>query len=200
MTITPVITTLELYTQQLASWERKLLLDTGYNKKPLWEAIMEANTSWIAASDGSHNDFRASYAWTLSNGTTIVQHGQGLVQGNPITAFREELYGLLAIYCTLYHITHYYDIYKQLTIQPHVDATTVIKYHQYIINSTYPNTPYMDHIDIYPIMHRYHHELKARGIEVLEALKVPSQRGTGTIKADQPTSLHQHADDIARKY
>ena len=85
--------------------------------------------------------------------------GQGMAPGNPTSAFRAELFGLVAWHCGLYHIFEYYGLSSDITIQPYSDNTKLIVYHQHIINNTVPTDAYIDDYDIFKLLQHYHQKL-----------------------------------------
>ena len=86
------------YVTTLPSWDKRILHDANINSSHIWQIIQQQTQHWMVVSDGSCLHNKAAYAWSIIRGTKIVQTSQGMVVGNPTTAFRSELWGVVAWY------------------------------------------------------------------------------------------------------
>ena len=118
-TIPATPTTWQEYISRL--WERRIINDMQYSAQSIWYHFINSNQEVIIVTDGSYKDHKASYAWLMHDGNKQINTGSGTVTGNPTTAFRSELFGIVAWYCCVHHICQYlqYDIH--ITISPYTD-------------------------------------------------------------------------------
>ena len=136
------LATWQQYITMLPIWDQQILHGVTTDIMSIWESLLYPNTLWHIASDGSYKDGRASYAWTLHTTQSQYYNGTGQVFGNPITAFRAELFGMCAWYCALHHVIQYLQLENTIKIQPFTDNTKVIHYHKHIIQGIPIPHPY----------------------------------------------------------
>jgi len=134
---------------------------------------MTTDEQWIIVHDGSYHASHATYAWKLIHHSTSILQGCGTAPGNPSTALRAELYGLMAWYCSLYHIFKYFDITPQVHIWPYLDNNTkLIKYHTHVLDDTIPNESYIDDYDILLLLKHYHSHLVKGRLQIHHITKI----------------------------
>ena len=121
-------TTWHQYLSSLTPWERSLLNDLNHNIEDCWSAFIHLPKKWHIVSDGSYEYPKASYSWIIHNEHKIILSATGAVSGNPPTALRAELQGVLAWYCVIHHIITYYDLHPNIEVYAYSDNTTAIAY------------------------------------------------------------------------
>ena len=100
--------------------------------------ISFAHQQWTIVHDGSYLHNTAAYSWQICYNYRCLLTGQGSAPGNPSSAFRAELFGMVAWYCALYHITKYYGISPTAHLTPYSDNIKLIHYHKHVIKDTVP--------------------------------------------------------------
>ena len=149
MTPPTSITDWHSYLQQIQPWEQQILTRVTNEHTKIWTQLLSPEENWIAVSDGSYSDNTGAFAWIIHDGKQMLQSGNGLVAGNPITPFRTELHGIVAIYCTLHHIMEYYDINTTTRLQVYTDNQKVLKYQHHIIEHSSIQISFFDDHDLY---------------------------------------------------
>jgi len=113
--ITPIPTSIPTtwldYVKSVSAWEQQILTDVTMDITALWTHLVTRDQEWIATSDGSFKNNTGAYAWLLHDGQRTIITGTGIVTGNPVTPFRTEYQGFMAIYCCIYHVSIYHDNY-----------------------------------------------------------------------------------------
>jgi hypothetical protein len=84
----------------------------------------EPSPSLTAASDGGHDQIndKASYGWIVANADTeTIATGTGRAQGNPVSSFRAEAYGLLSL------LVYLNDLPQKHNVTIYIDSKSLIK-------------------------------------------------------------------------
>ena len=123
-----LILTWEHYQAKLHPWERRMIHDAP-NINTLWQHFHPDGQEWVIVSDGSYASNTGGYSWVIHSDGKNLHNGKGTVSGNPITAFRSELYGLVGALCCITHIILYFDISSSIIIRYYSDNTKVLKYY-----------------------------------------------------------------------
>ena len=150
-------TTWQAYLFQLPLWERRMIRDMQTSAMSIWHHLTKSKTEVIIVTDGSYKTNKASYAWIMHDGVQQITTGNGMVSGNPITAFRSELFGIVAWYCCVYHAINYLQHDHKFSIDPYTDNNKVIQYHQQVLSHEAEATAFMDDYDLFIMLQPYHY-------------------------------------------
>ena len=145
----PISKTWSHYVHNLHQWDQSILKEYHSDVPTIWQEIVKCDRQWDIITDASYSKNTAAYAWLINAGTNIIFTGKGQVTGNPLTAFRAELYAVMVWHCVLYHVMKYLDLTTSITVTPHTDNATVIQYYETIQNNTILQLSYVDDYDIY---------------------------------------------------
>ena len=188
------------YVNQLHPWEQCVLKNSIPDPSILWTHLIRRDQQWMIISDGSYVMNTAAYAWIIHDDNQILHRSQGMAPGNPMTAFRSELYGVVTWYCCIAHILKYLDIRPTVTILPYTDNMKVIKYHTHLITSSQDKFPFFDDYDLYSNMKHYHHSITNHGLTIHAAQKIESKNLQTSTPLSLPQRLHKQADQAARQH
>ena len=97
------------YIATLLPWESDLLQHVHISTAPDAQiTLMNTQASILGDSDGSVQNSNATFGWVLStlNGRTVAK-GFGAAHGIPMSSFRAEGYGFLAMLQFLFHLSKY---------------------------------------------------------------------------------------------
>ena len=136
---------------------------------------------------------------TRCPGHKVLHKNEGSAPGNPMSAFRSELYGVVTWYCCLVHVMEYLNISSTVHITPYTDNVKVIKYHQHMITKSTQLFPFFDDYDLYYYMESYHKRLIKHGITIQLIQKIESN-ATYHQELSLPQRLHQQVDSAAKHY
>ena len=89
------------YVVSLPSWEKDLI---GINHEMenmtgLCSALINESTILFAVSDGGNVGPFGSFGWVVGTTDEIMWEGAGVARGSPMTSYRAEAYGYLALTC-----------------------------------------------------------------------------------------------------
>ena len=113
----------------LSPWEQNIIQTLDADILALWESLIQLNAIWTIASDGSYTGNKAVYTWLLHTPNKQQYAGTGPITGNPLSAFRAELFGMCSWYCMVTHVITYLQLENTIQICPFTDNTKVIQYH-----------------------------------------------------------------------
>jgi len=126
-----------------------------------------------------------------------IQIGKGIVTGNPITPFCTELQGMVAVYCSVYHVMQYYDIHTTNKLTLYTDNMKVLHYQHAIHDHHTLGMAYIDDYDLYLHMEHYHNEMKRRGLNISKAIHTNND---SPQHKDPTKHFHQEMDTLARQH
>ena len=99
------------YIQSLPPWERQLLqniecLEMG--NETLLEAIRQGKTI-LVGHNGAHENEKGTYGWVIKAFDRTLWKGRGVAPGQPMSSFRAESYGHLAVLNFIYRTWTFYE-------------------------------------------------------------------------------------------
>ena len=165
-----------------------------------WLQLPGQHHNWEIVHDGSYLHPKAAYAWRIYSSENCILEGQGMAPGNPSSAFRAEIFGLMAWYCGLYHIMTYYGISPNVQIQSYSDNNKLIHYHHHIIHGTFPDEAYIDEYDILKLLQHYHGQLKQKKMNIAKVQKIQLPKKDQEISNKRLVDKFAQVDQIARQY
>ena len=194
-----ILLTWQQYISHLSHWEKGIINDVTTDIQYLWKNLTIGDQHWKIISDGSYADLKSAYSWIIYDGKQQIQKCTGMTPGNPATAFRAELYGVLSWYCCLFHVLQYFEIRSKVQITPFTDNTKVIHYHQCMRQDVDLKQPFVDDYDLYSHIHYFHNQIGLRGIQIHPIHKIDNAK-SNDIDIQITMRIHQQVDKNAKHH
>jgi hypothetical protein len=130
------------YLTTIPSWEAALIsnIDIKAPSKYILYQFECPETTLHIVSDGSFIAPKGAYGWVIANDNTILIESNGIALGEPMTAYRSEIYGKLAWLLFIKHYTTFNNIQIQCKIRNFCDSTKVIQDTKINSNHQYAST------------------------------------------------------------
>ena len=194
------ISTWTQYLTTLPSWEQRIINDVSTDLRDIWEPLQHGNTQWTIISDGSYANNNGAYSWVIYNNGKQITQSIGMVPGNPVTAFRAELFGITTWYICISHVLEYFDLTSHIRITPYTDNAKVLQYHNMMTTPETRKPPFFHDYDLVSHMKYHHDRLDTKGIQVLLIQKIDKSHTTPPSSASIPTLLHQQVNRAANQH
>lgn len=122
-----LIRTWEEYCNRLSPWESETLSTMHVQvTKSIWEIKRTDEQSYYIVSDGSVSGSKGTYAWVFGSKEEIFITGQGCVNGNALSSYRAELYGIAAWLLYFAHYTRFLGRTVSMKIVPYCDNIAAV--------------------------------------------------------------------------
>ena len=109
-------------------WEKDLLKNYTIADYPKLKQAIE--TSIITVNDGGANAEQTigSFGWVIATDKEVLAHGGGYTRGSPISSFRAEAYGRMAVLTFVIHFAKYYNAnFKTATMINYCDNLSLLQ-------------------------------------------------------------------------
>ena len=97
------------------------------------------------------------------------------------------------VWC-LYHLLQYFDIAISIVITPYSDNVKLIRYHNSVIHQQLLGQAYIDDMDLWYLLQKFHTFISTRGVSVNPMIKIDKNTTNSTSELNTTNDIHKKMD------